>query len=290
MAVIDEIQSKQLQSILAWGSVAYVLGFLTVMVHTARLGIPIIQLLEPIYILVGVPLAVVAFFSRELWKLLKARTARLRYELQQTRAEITKIRAKQAEIKTVEEATSYLAQVLGNVLLIVMPNVTLLQLPVSALVTLVSAWWLKRYPTVAQMVYSVTRKLELITTVYRGMIEVNRYLSFVILVSVIPVGSFLYIMYLYPLVPQSFGGGKPVAAKLIIDLTKVPRNASELRSLLSEHPDSKEASSAVSKEVALLYYTEGAIYVRAHIGPTIALKRDVVNGIIWMPSAKTESN
>ena len=61
MALIHEVQSKQLQSILAWVSVAYALGFITVMVHTAQLGIPIIQLLEPVYILVGVPLAIVAF-------------------------------------------------------------------------------------------------------------------------------------------------------------------------------------------------------------------------------------
>jgi hypothetical protein len=147
MAVIDEILSKQLQSILAWGSVTYALGFVTVMAHTARLGIPIIQLLEPVYVLVGAPLAVVAFFSRELWRLVKARTAKLTSKLEQIKAEVSEIRARQAEIKTTEEAAQYLSEVLGKVIRILIPDL-LPRVAVGAAIALGIYWGLKRSPTV----------------------------------------------------------------------------------------------------------------------------------------------
>ncbi len=44
-----------IEALLKWGAVAYGLGFLTISVHTARLGIPLFQALEPRDILVGVP-------------------------------------------------------------------------------------------------------------------------------------------------------------------------------------------------------------------------------------------
>jgi hypothetical protein len=57
-----QLNNSSIDSVLAWGSVAYALGFVTVMVHTHDYGFPTLQLLDPIYIWIGWPLAAVAFF------------------------------------------------------------------------------------------------------------------------------------------------------------------------------------------------------------------------------------
>ncbi len=48
MNIFKETESKQIERVLAWGSVAYIAGFVTVMAHTARLGIPVIEILKPL--------------------------------------------------------------------------------------------------------------------------------------------------------------------------------------------------------------------------------------------------
>ena len=64
---LKESEGKQLEVLISWASIAYALGFVTVMIHTARLGIPVIELIEPIYVWIGLPLALVVFSARWLW-------------------------------------------------------------------------------------------------------------------------------------------------------------------------------------------------------------------------------
>lgn len=54
------------KQVVSWGSIAYAFGFLVVMLHTWRLGLPVIELIHPIFIWIGLPLATVAFFYRQL--------------------------------------------------------------------------------------------------------------------------------------------------------------------------------------------------------------------------------
>jgi hypothetical protein len=61
------------KSVLAWGSLSYACGFVTVTAHTWRLGLPVIQLIEPIYVWIGLPVAVVAFFSKKLYLYFRVR-------------------------------------------------------------------------------------------------------------------------------------------------------------------------------------------------------------------------
>jgi hypothetical protein len=54
-------------------------------VHTSRLGVPVVQLIEPIYIWIGAPLARVLFFLGHLIKAFKRCRDLLRQELQEAR-------------------------------------------------------------------------------------------------------------------------------------------------------------------------------------------------------------
>lgn len=48
------------------------------MLHTASLGIPIIEILKPIYVWIGLPIAIVIFSIRWLWQLASARVNRIK--------------------------------------------------------------------------------------------------------------------------------------------------------------------------------------------------------------------
>src|SRR5687768_7852624 len=66
---------------LAYAALSYGFGFVVVMLHTARLGFPVIGLLEPIYVLIGLPLAAVAFFGNQLNTFIRQRAAEARDSL-----------------------------------------------------------------------------------------------------------------------------------------------------------------------------------------------------------------
>ncbi|HYK61081.1 MAG TPA: hypothetical protein VEV85_16735 [Bryobacteraceae bacterium] len=55
---------------------AYGFGFLTVMVHTYPLGVPALQLIEPVNVWIGAPLAGVVFFLDKLYLTLGSLHAR----------------------------------------------------------------------------------------------------------------------------------------------------------------------------------------------------------------------
>ncbi len=81
-------ESKQVEIFLAWGSVAYAAGFVTVLAHTARLGIPIIEILKPLYIWIGLPLAIVLFSIKWLWELVNTRVKYIRSKFEQAKGEM----------------------------------------------------------------------------------------------------------------------------------------------------------------------------------------------------------
>ena len=65
------------------------------MLHTARMGIPVLELIGPINVWIGAPLAVVIFFSRKLWLMVKNRTETLQEELAELQEQTSKLVAAQ---------------------------------------------------------------------------------------------------------------------------------------------------------------------------------------------------
>jgi len=70
-----ESRNRHLEALLKWGSVAYALGFLTVTINTARLGIPTLELIEPVQVAVGIPVTIVLWLVLQAFKYFR-RTAR----------------------------------------------------------------------------------------------------------------------------------------------------------------------------------------------------------------------
>lgn len=280
MAILGETQQKQLEAILAWGSLSYALGFVTVMAHTARLGIPVIQLIEPIYILVGSPIAIVAFFSRKLWLILKSRTNKLRERLNTHNKEISDILTKSGDLESVKEAEDYLSEKLGKFFNNLFPGV-------GSVIFILFYIFLKKsrlrtHQTVAQVFSAAAKIAAVIRVTYESFLEIRRYAVFIFLISLVPIGTYLYIIYVYPSLPQSLGGGKSVPVKLILDGKQIPQDTPELRMLFEEEISADKSDLArTTARLEMLYYTDSFIYVRAPGGTTISFDRKAVKGIIW---------
>lgn len=74
----SKLNWHDIEPILKWAAVAYGFGFLTVMWHTHRLGVPVLQLIEPVNVWIGAPLAIVVFFLEKLVKGREQNSRRLR--------------------------------------------------------------------------------------------------------------------------------------------------------------------------------------------------------------------
>lgn len=70
-----------LEAILKWGSIAYGLGFLTVLPNTVKLRIPILDLIEPVQVWVGIPLAFVFWLVLAAYKYFKRRARDVGHDL-----------------------------------------------------------------------------------------------------------------------------------------------------------------------------------------------------------------
>jgi hypothetical protein len=63
----------KIETVLAWTSIAYASGFLVVLLHTGSLGIPVIELIKPIYVWIGLPFAILGFFANRLLQVARSR-------------------------------------------------------------------------------------------------------------------------------------------------------------------------------------------------------------------------
>ena len=64
---MGEANWHNIEPVLKWGGVAYVFGFGIVMYHTYRLGIPTLQLIDPVNIWIGTPVTILTFFSDKIY-------------------------------------------------------------------------------------------------------------------------------------------------------------------------------------------------------------------------------
>src|SRR5262249_22087715 len=73
------------EQVVTWASVSYAAGFFVVLLHTWRLGLPVLDLVQAVYVWIGLPLAAFAYFWNWPWRYfrgqLEARSALLRASL-----------------------------------------------------------------------------------------------------------------------------------------------------------------------------------------------------------------
>lgn len=285
----SESINKIIESILQFGAISYVFGFSTVYFHTIRIGIPIIETLKPINVIVGIPLAIVFFFLIWFQKYLIDKYRITKDKLNKTREEIIEIQ-KESGQRTDEEVIS---KMLDTYLLLL--NV----LPFSR----ISSWIFskmknKLYDYFVFIKKIVTRKKDFPqeqknkTFIYcsmliqwiRGYILIDGFFNNIIIAILILIACWFYIFRLYPEIPQQIGGGEPSQVILILDTSFIDANMKEVKSLFpTYYPNSKPDLSLETKKIDLLYTTSDMYFVRTPNGTPLSINKDFIEGIIWNP-------
>ena len=286
----NDNESKNIQNILSWGSVAYLAGFFTVMLHTASLGIPIIEILKPIYIWIGLPIAIVIFSIRWFWQLTSARINRIKTQFALIRDESKEVFGNSKSIEVDELVDIFInllytsLKIFPSVLEFMLSKIIkLLEIPIRK----ISKWSVQhdlRNLKVSEDIYfrnsfKMVKGLEI---TFRSLSEVLGAISFFVLILAIPFACFLYIYKIYPIIPQSYGGGEPLSAVLILSGEDLPTSSPEICTLFPNNTcPSQPSKTLITSTVDILYITPEQYFIQSSDQKIFALKKAIVNGIIY---------
>ncbi len=275
-AIPTEDYVKQL---VAWASVSYALGFGIVTLHTWRLGLPVIELLHPVYVWVGLPVSVVLFFSHRITTMCLHAGDRAAAEIRQgwAQAKYPVIRDEFAMIEDLQSAVRALPPFLGGAALI--PAIVRL----FGLAEVLTAERAKDRDTFDRSARRFRRMAGIVRVIGAAENIAGIVLALIYLVLILAA----YIVALYPRIPQSLGGGEPVTAQMVVEQTAIPP------SLVSTHqvPGSTVDEKATTLlPVKLLYLTSSAYYVETISGARLSIKSDAVKSVVWRPVAISEAN
>ena len=303
---------RNVEPLLKWAAVAYGFGFVVVMMHTRALGIPVIQLLEPINILIGLPLAVVMFFLDKIGARFKRKKAEL----------LDALREAEQQREKIEEVKDWIdPQRLYDAITFTLSQANLM---FSGTEFWLPAWILKRSrnrilklfdkaTTPQQQRASLLKAWGLMSYILDALVAIAVFVRFLGYVAVLVAACALYVTYIYPNMPQTIGGGKPITVRMIVNSKKIPQTNETgalfpARESAKETPiaaDSRETNASQKEDTAvppgeggkkpqeavesmetrpitLHYQTEAAYYVSSGNGPIISLDHKAVDGIIFV--------
>jgi hypothetical protein len=255
------------ERVIAGASVAYGLGFAVVLLHTARLGVPVLELVKPIYILIGLPLAMLAFFSRQILKWLKGEAIAGRDELMKA-------------LKEQYIAESDEEKVVIDKIILSLDRVMPWYVPLRALRGLLGKVLqesiTKKDPVTGRVLFSA-RLLDSYSRALYGSGALIRLVNLAFMVVVASFLVFLYVWEIYPRLPMAYGGGAPMSVRLLVKTSEIP--AGILHLMGARKVDGEEAS--MTENVDLLYIASTAYLVQPQTGAVVSLNREVVNGVIY---------
>jgi hypothetical protein len=283
---------RDIEPILKWAAVAYAFGFLTVMLHTHKLGIPVLQLIEPVNIWIGAPLAIVVFFLDKVFVLAKRATANFVQnvaEARQIRDEVSASRGDPLEL---------FQRIIVILSIMLMPSLPLLILQ-SAPKFILSKYFRWKATSIEQLRSSdehISEPARQWLLTWTGRIlgwaylvaAVGRLVNFVGMVLFIPLACLFYVAIIFPLIPQSLGGGAPMTVELIMSEESLPKTDMfrDWQPSIGKEQDRlaiprNELKASIVVPVTLYYRNEGQLYVRKGSGPIICLSEDGIQGIVF---------
>lgn len=267
------------KQLVAWASVSYAVGFGIVTLHTWRLGLPVIELLHPVYVWVGLPVSVVLLFSRRITTMCLRAGDRAAMEIRhgwaQARYPVT--RDEFAVIEDLKAAARALPLFLGGAALI--PAIVRL----FGLTEVLTAARAKDRETFDRS----ARRLHRIAGITRVIGAVESIAGIVIALIYLALILLTYIVALYPRIPQSLGGGKPVTAQMVVEQTAIPPS---LVSNHQVHGSAADEKATTLLPVKLLYLTSSAYYVETISGARLSIKSDTVKSVVWSPATISEAH
>jgi hypothetical protein len=278
---------RNIEPVLKWIGVAYAFGFLVVLVHTYRLGIPMLQLIEPVNVWIGAPLALLAFFLDKIFEGLTRAVRNLRASVKKA-AEIRQDLSADPELFRYQVFEIWFgslalfaapigllgpAQKLLHRLNPIHPDLTGKAsgaggLAVEALTKADRERMLGEVEPIlrwAQRIAVGARLINLVLLVFWAIVACGYYVE------------------LFPKIPQTLGGGRPQSVQLLLSPESIPQ-AKEFEDWRKEMA-APEAKQSILVPVTLYFHTEHELIVRKGTGPIVSLSDHAINGIVFPPPA-----
>jgi hypothetical protein len=255
-------------------AIPYAFGFLTVMLHTARYGFPVVQILEPLNFWVG---AIPSLLLLILWKGFSL-VMHSPWEKQMLNAAKTMSLQKRTWFRVL---LTLLVFTIGTWLVVNRRT------PVSdgdATVYYLSRALICIF--VAIIMGSVMRVESQLTmnprnpTARRHIRTINAVVFSLFITTVL----FSYLKGIYGLLPQRYGFGKPANVRLILDSKSAP-------AALLEVNDQTLGPTTVSRKVQLLYRTGDDVLILCDKcdAKSLSIRNSSVVGIMWDEARRTEN-
>lgn len=256
------------EQLVAWASFAYGCGFVVVLLHTARLGLPVLDLIKPIYVWIGLPFAILGFFSKRLFSWVRVQATLYRDELVRS--------LRQSIVDEFDDDAALIAKFLDS-----LASVLPWYLP-SRLFSAVFRRLLERaYRKItltpdraAALVRFVDRYLRALR-IYKSVISL---VNLIALVGAVVAGIYFYVWEVYPRIPQAYGGGSAHRVRLFVDGTKLP---ADIRHLTATGLPPASGVPLMTPPLDLLYQASNTVWVRTLGGAVVGLEKSVVTGIVY---------
>jgi len=287
-------EKKHVETILSWGTIAYIAGFFTVMINTGLLGIPIIEIIKPVYIWIGLPLAIVIISLHWIWKTILLRINKLKNEFIQNKNEIPNIDKNRQQYiesdKTVHELITDFSNSIAYFLSIIPIPLIKRGIPKIYKETMTKLF-IKIIDNAElsnekekKVFFSYIKFLSFLSFVLSTFNIINKALFFLVIYSLIPFSCYVYISRIYPIIPQSFGGGKPTNIVLFINSEIIP-DKSKYESIFQEKKDSNTTDQKVieTKTLKMLYLTADYYFIKTEDHRILSLNKKNIEGVVWNP-------
>jgi len=257
---------------LKYAAFSYGCGFVVVMLHTWRLGLPVIGLLDPVYALAGVPFALAALLMTSIVTSLLESAAAVRTGVRQAMSQEL---ATSTQVADAKELAEILATTMGNAFPIVPFAFGLSVRLYRWLTRLLLERITIREPGATTFVLK-SRAISIIKAAgavgYFAQVVIN--VAFLLLVLGI------YAWTIYPLLPKSVGGGAPTHVRMVLDGDKLPV---DLVTDFGATAINERTNSIQTGPIDLLYSTAAAHYVRTKSKRIVSISPSIVEAISLDP-------
>lgn len=265
--VLDKISQTDITSFIAWGSVSYAFGFVTVMLYTSRLGFPILELISAVYVWIGAPLAIVAFFFVQIARFFRSKSNELAGEIKDSWRNFREDVAEK-DLDVFSEFIGFISVLIpfGSIIRKPMQRLFEKAKEESKISNNRAAKFLRRFASLLRGIQAFYGFLRLFNTAL-----------------LIILGIYLYVWVFYPLIPQSFGGGAPNTVRLLINIEKVPPGTPGIPDIKEDKTKGQNSKTVLTGKVDLIYSTKDQYYIQGAQGLRLSLSRSAIEGIIWNP-------
>lgn len=266
----------RLQSFLVYSGVTYALGFLTVLFHTARCGVQVIEVIKPLNFWIGAPPTLVLLLSLAI-------LARLTRLSDKPTGEISKVESPQAPVGTLRREWRSFLGVSGFLLRLAFPGLGFFAAQgLSALVRdrIPGGGILAPIVFMVVFVCSVAASFTLLPALAVTLRRKLRGVTNVLVWLVLTAGTlWCYVAYVYPLIPQRYGGGKPSWVRLVVDPASVPANALGWISAES----ATNPSPRLTRDLELLFRSSDAYIIRCNecTIKVVSVSQEAVKAVVW---------